>query len=125
MTNKKILIVDDDTALLTLFQMVLGAEYEVITAASGTTAMRKASENLELALIDYNMPGINGINLAEKLHFRFPNLKIMIMSGVWHIEKEVSNTSAIGFIRKPCMDFDDILNKILQVTNPAVLAGAR
>lgn len=122
---KKILVVDDDASLLILFQMCLGSQFEVITAASGGMALNKLSKDLSLVLIDYDMPSLTGIALSEEILFRYPQLRIMIMSSHWYIEHDViTNSKAAGFIRKPCMDYSEILKNILQVINPAVVIAS-
>lgn len=66
--KKKLLIVDDSSFTLTLLQNLLGADYEVITAKSGLSAIRHISlTRPDLILLDYEMPVCSGNQVLEML----------------------------------------------------------
>jgi CheY-like chemotaxis protein len=65
---KKILIVDDNEASITLLLSVLGNRYELSVALSGEEALESLIEELpDLIILDIVMDGINGIDLCKKL----------------------------------------------------------
>ena len=65
----KILVVDDNPAILKLLCQCLEKCGELITAADGAAALRKAVETRpDLIISDYSMPQMNGQELFEKLH---------------------------------------------------------
>ncbi|RPJ42281.1 MAG: response regulator [Candidatus Latescibacterota bacterium] len=66
---KKILVVDDEVYILHILDFSLGAEgYEVITAADGEEAMRKArSEKPDLIVLDIMMPKVDGFEACRRL----------------------------------------------------------
>ena len=79
-----ILCVDDEDNPLVLRKLVLEkAGYQVITANSGTEALRlAASQPFDLVLSDHLMPGMTGSELAEQLKAKNPELPILLISGV-------------------------------------------
>ena len=79
-----ILCVDDEDNPLVLRKLVLEkAGYQVITADSGTEALRlAASQAFDLVLSDHLMPGMTGTELAEQLKAKNPELPILLISGV-------------------------------------------
>ncbi|MDP3673296.1 MAG: diguanylate cyclase [Telluria sp.] len=70
----KVLLVNDDAAsLFALESLLVGAmrehEYEVITATSGSEALRQVlTHEFAVILLDVNMPGMDGFETAEAIH---------------------------------------------------------
>jgi CheY-like chemotaxis protein len=84
-TCKPILCVDDDLDTLKLREVLLStAGYSVLTASSGAEILKMLSEGLDvdLVLLDYLMPGMNGDELAAKLRERYPYLRLIAVSAV-------------------------------------------
>ena len=77
---KKILIVDDNEASITLLLSVLGDKYELSVALSGEEALESLIEELpDLIILDIVMDGINGIDLCKKLKHDHVTSHIPIM----------------------------------------------
>ena len=80
-----ILLVDDEAIVLNLCQTILRlGGYAVITAGSGTEALRLVQDNtgkIDLALLDLMMPGMNGIELAVHFKTLCPDCKVLLFSG--------------------------------------------
>jgi DNA-binding response OmpR family regulator len=70
MTDRRALIVDDDYANRSIWDLVLSDRgYDVITAIDTTTGMEKVNDDISLYLIDYHLPdgrGSSVISLARK-----------------------------------------------------------
>lgn len=82
------LLVDDDIELMNLCAAVLkmsGAS--VLTAASPAEALSIMAQpavndvGVDVAVVDYRLPGMNGCVLADCLRVRHPELKIILYSG--------------------------------------------
>ena len=66
--KKKILIVDDDPALITLFQTVLKESYDIILAYNGKEALDKVNVQApDLVLMDIMMPVMDGLEALTKI----------------------------------------------------------
>src|SRR5512145_37492 len=80
MAKIKILVADDNPAVLKLLREGMEACGTVLTATDGADALLKAiEEHPDLILTDYNMPGLNGLQLYEKLHARKETKKIPLI----------------------------------------------
>ena len=107
-TMTSILLVDDkESNLLALRKVLRGVEAEIVTAMSGDEALR-ASLNHEfaLAILDVQMPGMDGFELASLLRSdrRTRHVPIIFLSAVYfedtHIFKGYSS-GAVDFLAKP------------------------
>ena len=81
---KKILVVDDDPAILAIAQLVLGrAGYEVETrdSALGTTKCLMQGKH-DLVLLDVNMPGLDGTELTALVRKQLPHVTVVLHSAM-------------------------------------------
>lgn len=66
--EKRILVVDDDKSLVKMIKDVLEMEgYRVFCAFDGQQALLKAQQQPDLILLDINLPGMDGIEVCEKI----------------------------------------------------------
>jgi len=67
--------------------------YHLLTATSGTSAIRicesQSGDNVNLAVIDVIMPGMNGIELAKQLGRIRPLMKVLLITG--HSAEEIEH----------------------------------
>jgi two-component system cell cycle response regulator DivK len=116
-TKGRILHVEDNTDNRTLVRRVLEAEgYEVIEAGSGTQALERLdSHAIDLALMDINMPDIDGYTLAARIRStpRYAGLPILAMTAnVMHGDRERSlEAGCNGYIQKP-IDIDSLSQQL-------------
>ncbi len=84
-SSGKILVVDDDDAVLTLlYDILTDAGYEVSAAQDGAKALRVAkTQPFDLLLTDLVMPGRDGIEVIRDIRSEQPNLKIIAISGAF------------------------------------------
>ena len=78
-----ILVVDDEEMMRELLEDVLALEgYTVATAEDGKAALVRVKEcNPLLVISDIKMPRMNGFELLKSLKERYPNLRVIIMTG--------------------------------------------
>src|SRR5271167_2850934 len=85
MKSLTVMCVDDNAAIRKLYGAVLGQSgYEVIAASSGRHALHvfESKENqIDAVILDYEMPGMNGLELAAWLKQRHPTLPVIMVSG--------------------------------------------
>ena len=78
-----ILCIDDNTAALNIRQMLLEAKgFAVRTANVGRKGLEIFSqEPVNAVILDYQMPGMNGEEVAKLLRSRRPNIPILLLTG--------------------------------------------
>ncbi len=103
MSNLKILIIDDDRALVALLSRQLrDAGYRVVAALDPVQGMMSAKrETPELVLLDVVMPAGGGMPLLEKLLLNKAPVIVMTASSDPKLEAEAKSTGAAGFLKKP------------------------
>lgn len=116
-----ILLVDDQRDILRLLRSALntiGHELNIIEAPSGEEAMLEASRRqIDLLVVDYLLPGMNGIELMHKIRLRQPEVKIILVTGMSdrRIRDEMLNAGAVAIFDKPIplADFLDSVERSL------------
>ena len=79
--KQKILWVDDSSALLSLYQAVFGSlGFEIVITSSPQEALKHAGA-VDLAILDYDMPGMNGAALAALIKGSHGTLPVVLYSG--------------------------------------------
>ena len=89
----KILLVDDDALLLDTFSDMLESEgYDVISAVNPYEAIHLIKdEEIDLAILDYNLPYMNGAELGRLVYKSQSKVKIMFISGNDRIQEFLRN----------------------------------
>ncbi len=118
--SQTILIVDDEPLNLDLLEQELSdLGYPVDKADGGRAALAQlAAKPADLVLLDYQMPGLNGIEVLGEIKKREPGLPVIIITAYGTIERAVEaiKAGADDFITKP---FDPehlavVVNKALE-----------
>lgn len=105
--GETVLLVEDEPALLKMSKMMLQKiGYRVLAAGTPGEAIglaKKHADEIRLLLTDVVMPGMNGKDLAERVHALCPNMKILFMSGysVNMIASQGVLDESVNFIEKP------------------------
>ena len=102
---KKVLVVDDDKAVRTTILKILKTKgYKTTEASSGKEAIEKASSNsLDIVLLDFMMPTINGMDVLVELRKSKPKIKVIMMTGFATVDNAVEaiKKGASDYITKP------------------------
>jgi CheY-like chemotaxis protein len=101
---RKVLVVDDDPVIGKSFDRVLtGKGYAVITAANGEEALKKlASEDYDLVYTDIKMPGMSGLEVAERVKANKPWTPVVIITGFGNAESEArARAAGATLLHKP------------------------
>jgi CheY-like chemotaxis protein len=102
---RKVLVVDDDPVVSKSFDRVLARKgYVVVSAENGAEALNKFSkEDFDAVFTDIKMPGMDGLEVAERLRAKRPWTPVLIITGYGSAENEKRAEAAgvRGFLRKP------------------------
>jgi DNA-binding NtrC family response regulator len=103
--KRHVLVIDDDAVVGRSFDRVLSAKgYEVDTALNGEEALRDIeAHSYDVVFTDIKMPGMDGLEVAEKIRARCPWTPIVVITGYGTEENEAraSVLGVSGFVRKP------------------------
>jgi DNA-binding response OmpR family regulator len=67
MQRAKVLIVEDDVGLAEALARAIGREHETVVAHTGGDALALARDDVDLILLDLNLPDMDGIDVAQRL----------------------------------------------------------
>jgi len=107
MAKPRILLADDDPDILDVLEITLSEEnYEILKAYDGEEAMRIIkSKPLDLILLDYNMPKMNGyqVCLKTKQDLLLQHIPIIMVTGKGELDDKIGgiNAGADDYIVKP------------------------
>jgi len=110
--NKKIIIVDDDQMIRDMLKLFLSRYFDVKVAADGLEALDIVRSFMpDLALIDIDMPRMDGLALMKELNLQIPGLPIIFLSGSGDLEKiqQALSGYTADYIMKPADNADLLL----------------
>ena len=111
----RVMVVDDDPALLRLLSMRLSAVgYEVAAVESGEKAVAQIPTfQPHLIITDLRMDGMDGMTLFDMIHRRSPALPVIVLTAHGSIPDAVDATSrgVFGYLTKP-FDSKDLLEQV-------------
>jgi two-component system, OmpR family, KDP operon response regulator KdpE len=114
----RVLIVDDEPQILRALRINLTArQYDVVTAADGTQALRAAAEDKpDLVVLDLGLPDIDGAEIIRSLRVWTP-VPIVVLSGRTgsHDKVDALDAGADDYVTKP-FSIDELLARIRAVT---------
>jgi DNA-binding response OmpR family regulator len=103
--SPRILIVDDEENHRKSLAIGLRLDgWEVLDAEDGDTALLVLDvHEVDIAIVDLMMPGINGLDLARRIRFRYPNVRVVLTSAYHLSERQIerAGVGAIAFVPKP------------------------
>ena len=116
----KILLVDDEPAMLRYIRTLLEVDdYKVETASTGEEALQRVDKGMEpdLVLLDVLMPGIDGLETLEQLRQKRPGVKVVMLSCVNDTKKVVQamRLGAQDYLTKPFQkaELDAVIDQCL------------
>lgn len=119
MSKPRILLVDDDAALLRLLTLRLGySGYDVATAESGEAALiSTAKHQPDVIVTDLRMAGMDGLALFDRLQRDYPSLPVIVLTAHGSIPGAVEATrrGVFSYLTKP---FDS--RELLETLDQAV-----
>ncbi|HET7786197.1 MAG TPA: ATP-binding protein [Myxococcales bacterium] len=110
--DARILVVDDNIALLENLEQILEEEgYQVATAPSAAMALERAKPSFDVALVDLRLPDSSGTSLAVQLKEISPGGEIVLLTGFATLETAIGavRAGAFAYLVKPCSTADLLL----------------
>ena len=115
MTTDKVLLVDDEVEFIeTLAERLRGRGLEVDVAHNGETGVEKAKQkNYSAVVLDFAMPGMDGLQTLKALLAHNEDLQVMLLTGQATIKTAIEATrlGAVDVLEKPT-DVNTLVEKI-------------
>jgi len=103
--KRHVLVIDDDAVVGRSFDRVLSDKgYEVDMARSGEEGLKDIeSQDYDVVFTDIKMPGMDGLEVAERIKARCPWTPVVVITGYGTQENEARAhvLGVNGFVRKP------------------------
>ncbi len=119
-TNLKLLVIDDEEMMLSLFEAIMAERGHMIaTARSGREGVEIArSGQFDVVITDIKMPDMNGIEVLKAIRAHSDEIGVALITGYASIETAVDalRLGADAYLLKPFEDFErDVLNPIERI----------
>ena len=105
MSQKPVLVVDDDRKIVDLVSVYLErAGYRVVTASDGHAALRQVrDQHPQLVVLDVMLPGIHGLLVARQLSVEAAHMPILMMSARGTVDDRIEGLvgGADDYLAKP------------------------
>lgn len=107
--KKRILVVDDNALILRKMKQLLEKDYQIVLANSGKKALDiLQKQTINLILLDYEMPGMNGREVFENVigNEETKNIPVVFLTSIAEKNQifEVLKNKPLGYILKPPAD---------------------
>ena len=113
-----VLVVDDKRALADAYSTIIGVEteYETVTAYSGEAGLARLDDDIDVLLVDRNMPDMSGEDLVTTARADGFDPRVVLVSG----SRSAEDTPSIeydAYLLKTGNDYDEILETLARVVN--------
>jgi len=117
-SSPRILCVDDEASILTTLKALLEASgFHVLTSMSGREALAiLADQPVDLVLLDYAMPELNGIATAIRMKAMKPDVPIAFLSAYVELPGETVGIAEC-WVRKGEEDPERLLARLTELAN--------
>jgi DNA-binding NtrC family response regulator len=107
---KTVLFVDDHQVLANLSCEILAMKgYRAVSAYGGEDALRKfEQDDFDILITDFRMEGMNGVELARKIHEKRPAVPVIVITGYGPIAED---KDVAACLQKESL-FPELLDKI-------------
>lgn len=112
--KKKILIADDDDAIVDALEIMFNLEdFEVKSTKDGEAIYKIKEEYPDIVLLDIWMSGMDGRDICKylKKNSETKQIPVIMISASKDVEKSAKDAGADDFVAKP-FDIDDLLAKV-------------
>ncbi len=125
----RVLVVDDSATMRSIVRKLLSASrfrLEIAEAEEGIHALKQINAGkFDLVFLDYNMPGLNGVETLSEIKRQYPRMGVVIMTSNQDdaVAERARAAGAAAFLKKPfyASDIDAVLHSVygLRMSKPS------
>jgi CheY-like chemotaxis protein len=123
----RVLVVDDSATMRSIVRKLLSASrfrLEIAEAEDGIQALKQiGTGRFDFVVLDYNMPGLNGVETLSEIKRQYPRVGVVIMSSAQDegVAERARAAGAAAFLRKPfyASDIDAVLHSVYGLQTPS------
>jgi DNA-binding NtrC family response regulator len=114
MANAAVLVVDDEQLIRwALVERLRADGHEVVEAATGAEALERVKDGVDLVLLDYKLPDIDGVTVLRRIKESHPDTLVILLTAFATVETavEAMKIGAYHFANKP-FNVDDVAHTV-------------
>lgn len=126
--KRRILVVDDEAVVRVLFRDLLGREYAVAEASTAEEALAAlGAQRFDLIVADKNLPGLSGLELAQKARETNAAQKIILMTGYPSLTtaQQAAELGLLDYLPKPFDDIRVVRTRVREALEAPARAGLK
>jgi CheY-like chemotaxis protein len=116
----RVLVVDDSATMRSIVRKILAASrfpLEIAEAEEGIAALKQiGTGKFDMVFLDYNMPGLNGVETLAEIKRQFPRLQVVMITSTQDdaVAERARAAGAAAFLKKPFFpaDIDTVLHSV-------------
>ena len=104
MAHETILVIDDEQLIRrSIGKRLTVAGYQVLEAEDGKTAIEKAATGVDLAILDYRLPDLDGLSVLKQIRQIDPDVLVILLTAYASVDTavEAMKLGAYHFMNKP------------------------
>jgi two-component system response regulator AtoC len=116
MAHETVLVIDDELLIRrSVTGRLAAAGYQTIEAENGRTAIERAGQGVDLAILDYRLPDLDGLTVLKQMRAIDPDLPVILLTAYASVETavEAMKLGAYHFMNKP-FDLEALLALVEQ-----------
>ena len=121
--RRRLLVVDDEDIIRSVFKDLMGRECEVLEAASAEEALAHLERGgVDLIVTDKNLPGLSGLELAQQARRLDPASRVILMTGYPSLvtAQQALELGLLDYLLKPFDDIREVRAKLRQALATAL-----
>ena len=114
-SRRRLLVVDDEEIIRSVFKDLMGRECELIEAADAEEALAHLARGpVDLIITDKNLPGLSGLELAQQARRLDPHSRVILMTGYPSLvtTQQALELGLLDYLLKPFDDIREVRTKL-------------
>lgn len=113
--DQHVLVIEDESGLIDLFEIWLAGEYAVTTASSGNEALAALDDSVDAVILDWRLPDLSGAVILDRIDERGLDPAVAVVTGA---EPEAEGIGGrVDLVLQKPIDKDGLLDAIAELVD--------